>query len=405
MSQSIRSILPVFCFLFLAAAICHGQGKVSIKTIDGRELSGTLQQIDSNGTLIGDAFTGVNIAQVLSLTTENSIGASAAGPIQLGLVGGGRLKVADVLVDGETIQFKSSIAGLESLPLKVLRSIVFENSPAIEEAIAQPATDEDTVLVRTATSLASVSGLLESINAESLQLNFKGKSRPIKLAKVAAVVIADLELESPQGLMATVSLVDRSSVKGAFIGFDEQFVSLELSGQQQVRIDRKSLSRIDLVSDRIAYLASLEPVEVQQQAQFVVARPWQKNRSVAGNSIRLKTERKESQSGATQIETFASGIGTSSYSRIVFENTKDFDRLVATVGIDAETEGRGDCVMRVEGDGIALWSQRIRGDDNAVEIDVDISGIREVALIVDPGEQFDLADHADWAEARFLKTD
>ena len=79
--------------------------------------------------------------------------------------------------------------------------------------------------------------------------------------------------------------------------------------------------------------------------------------------------------------------------------------MVATVGIDAETEGRGDCVMRVEGDGIALWSQRIRGDDNAVEIDVDISGIREVALIVDPGEQFDLADHADWAEARFLKTD
>jgi hypothetical protein len=61
--------------------------------------------------------------------------------------------------------------------------------------------------------------------------------------------------------------------------------------------------------------------------------------------------------------------------------------------------------MRVEGDGITLWSQRIRGGEPSVEIDVDISGISQVALVVDPGEQFDLADHADWARARFLKTE
>ena len=61
--------------------------------------------------------------------------------------------------------------------------------------------------------------------------------------------------------------------------------------------------------------------------------------------------------------------------------------------------------MRVEGDGITLWSRRIRGSDTAIDLDIDISGIRQIALIVAPGEQFDLADHADWAQARFLKTE
>ena len=39
-----------------------------------------------------------------------------------------------------------------------------------------------------------------------------------------------------------------------------------------------------------------------------------------------------------------------------------------------------------------------------LEIDVDIEGIREVVLVVSPGAEFDLGDHANWGEARFLKT-
>ena len=182
-------------------------------------------------------------------------------------------------------------------------------------------------------------------------------------------------------------------------------MTVELSGNQQISIDRELFSRIDIVSDSIAYLASTEPIEAVQQAQFAVARTWQKNRSIEGNPIRLKVAADDSQLDATQIKTFGSGIGTTSYSKLVFENANDFNRFAATVGIDAETKGHGDCVMRVEGDGISLWSKRIRGEDTAVEIDVDISGIREIALIVDPGEQFDLADHANWANARFLKTE
>ena len=392
--------------ILLPASICFAQDEIAVETISGKKFSGKLQRIESDGVLVGDGFEGVNIEQVLSISTGRKSNPPVAGKVKLRLVDGGLLHVSSPGVDGETINFAPTSTGIASMSMQSVGAIVFRESDLIREAVSQPATDQDTVVVDQGKSLAKVSGVLESLTAEQLQLNFKGKSRPIKLEKVAAVVIADLGLNPPQGSLATLGLTDGSTLRGALAGFGEQEISIELTGKQIVKVNRKHLVRIDIESDSIAYLSSLEPLEAQQQPQFTVARPWQRNLSVEGNPIRLlvNTTGAADSKGDAEIKTFENGIGTSSYSRLVFENTKEFSRFLATAGIDAETEGRGDCEMRVEGDGITLWSKRIRGGDTAVEIDVDISGIREVALVVDPGEQFDLADHAEWARARFLKT-
>ena len=94
-----------------------------------------------------------------------------------------------------------------------------------------------------------------------------------------------------------------------------------------------------------------------------------------------------------------------SWSRIEFANDKGYTRLQATVGIDAETRGRGDCVVEVVSDGITIWSKRITAKADPVEVDVDVSGMDAIVLVVDPGEEFDLGDHVDWANARFVKTE
>jgi len=376
---------------------------MAVETISGKKISGTLQRIDADGSLIGDGFEGVNIEQVLSMATGRKSNPAASDKVKLKLVDGGMVFVSSPTVDGETISFDPTPTGLTSISMQSVRAMAFRESELIDEAISQAATDEDTVIVAKSDSLGRVSGVFESLTAESLQLNYKGKSRPIKTEKLAAIVIADLGLNPPQGSLATLALSDSSTIRGALVGFSESDVSVEITGEQVVTIKREHLVRIDIDSDSIAYLSSMEPVEARQQPQFTVARQWRRNQSVEGNPIRLLVGTDGSE-GATEVQTFENGIGTSSYSRLVFQNTKDFSRFLATVGIDAETEGRGDCEMRVEGDGITLWSQRIRGGEAAVEIDVDISGISQIALVVDPGEQFDLADHADWAKARFLKT-
>ena len=403
MQYKLFRFLALTLVVLLTANFCFAQSEMAIETISGQKLSGKLQRVEANGSLLGDGFESVNIAQVLSISTNRKSTPPAAGKTKLKLVDGGLVFVSNPTVDGETIKFPATATGISSISMQSVRAIVFRETDLVREAVAQAVSDEDTVIVTQGTSLSRVSGVLESLNSETLKLNYKGQSRPVKTEKLAAVVIADLGLKPPQGSMATIALTDSSTIRGVLVGFDESEVSVELTGKQVITIKRQHLVRIDIASDSIAYLSTLEPIEALQQPQFTVARQWKRNQSIEGNPIRLLVPSSGSKE-ETEIQTFANGIGTSSYSRLVFENTKNFSRFLATVGIDAETEGRGDCEMRVEGDGITLWSQRIRGSDTAVEIDVDISGIGKIALVVDPGEQFDLADHTDWAKARFLKT-
>lgn len=403
MQYRLFRFLALTLVVLLTANICFAQSEMTVETVSGKKLSGELQRIDADGSLIGSGFEGVNIEQVLSISTGRKSNPPVAGLVNLKLVGGGSVFVSSPTVDGETISFAATSAGLTSISMQSVRAMIFIESDNVREAVSQAVTDEDTVIVSKGDSFGRVSGVLESLSPSTLQLNYKGKSRPIKTEKIAAVVVADLGLKPPQGALANLALSDSSTLRGALVGFNEKEVSVEITEKQIVSVSLEHVVRIDIDSDSIVYLSTLDPVEAQQQPQFTVARKWKRNQSIEGNPIRLLVSNNGSEEAA-EVQEFENGIGTSSYSRIVFENTKDFSRFMATAGIDAETEGRGDCEMRVEGDGITLWSQRIRGGGTAVEIDVDISGIRQIALVVDPGEQFDLADHADWAKARFLKT-
>jgi hypothetical protein len=368
---------------------------VTIETIDGQTVSGNLVEVAADGELVGSGMGGLNIQQVLSIATKTAVQKSNA-EVQLVLVDGGELGISQPTIDGESMVFDSEV-GVGSLSVSSVRAVLLRDNASIRNAIKKAEPDKDTVIVDSGESLAAVAGVLESLTADKLQLNYKGKSRKIAREKVAAIVVADLGLRSPAGTMATVTLTDGSRVRGSLGSISKEKIQLELTGKQNVSIGREFLSRLDIDSDSIAFLSNLTPIEVSERPQFTVESPWQKNLSVARNPMRMRV-------GGQWVQ-FDNGIGVQSFSRLVFANDRGFGRFLCVAGIDGETNGRGDCVMRVEGDGITLWTQRIRGDEEAVEVDVDISGISQVALVVELGEQFDLADHANWARARFLKTE
>ena len=166
---------------------------------------------------------------------------------------------------------------------------MFDDSDLIREALAKPATNEDTIIVENKKGLSRVAGVLESLDDQELVLNFNGKSRPInrQKRKILAIVIADLGLEPPQGMITTLSLTDGSTLRGALTGIDESSISMLLTGKQVIQVPHEHFVRLDIDSDSIAYLSAMEPTEVRQQAQFTVERQWQRNLSVEGNPIRL----------------------------------------------------------------------------------------------------------------------
>jgi len=99
------------------------------------------------------------------------------------------------------------------------------------------------------------------------------------------------------------------------------------------------------------------------------------------------------------------GLGTHSIGSLLVNLHGTATRFQAVVGIDDEAGARGSVEFKVVGDGKLLWSSGLmKGGQSGKPVDVDLTGVKELALRVsDAGDGYEY-DHADWADARFETT-
>ena len=101
-------------------------------------------------------------------------------------------------------------------------------------------------------------------------------------------------------------------------------------------------------------------------------------------------------------EEYERGVGTHAGSVLFVKLDGKTERFTALVGVDDETGSRGSVQFRVYGDGEELFDSGVMtGEDPPKRVDVDLTGVKEVMLLVgSAGDGIDF-DHADWAEATF----
>ena len=144
-------------------------------------------------------------------------------------------------------------------------------------------------------------------------------------------------------------------------------------------------------SDRILYLSEIEPQKVKQYSVVTRKRKWRKDLSVDGRPLTV---------GKTVFER---GLGVHAYCNLTFARPEQYTTFAATLGIDEESRGKGDCLFVVLGDGKELLRERVRTGDRPKQVQVCIEGVKLLQLIVEPGEDLDLGDHANWCAARLIK--
>ena len=393
----------------LVIALCPSVSRANdtvfnLSLLDGSKITSSITTIDGDGNLNGPHIDrSLQLRDVIALEREQVEPAADKGSmIQVRLVGGGRVLCQSVTVDDDGLTDLSDQPLLEKLPLETVAAIIFRESETAARAIAERSGDKDTVVVQTEDGLKMVSGVFEGIADGKVGLNFKGKSRKIGLEKTTAIILADLKPAAAEGTSTTIDMFDGSKIRGVITELADEEVTVLLSAATKIELPVAAVKRVEVDSENLVYLSGLSPKSVEQKTIFAFQRTWQSDASIEGNPISLAFGLA---SGNRMVKQFAKGLGMQSWSRIEFANEKDYTRFQATVGIDAETRGRGDCIAEVVSDGITLWSQRITAKEDPVEVDIDVSGMDAIALVVDPGEEFDLGDHVDWANARFVKTE
>jgi glucose/arabinose dehydrogenase len=100
---------------------------------------------------------------------------------------------------------------------------------------------------------------------------------------------------------------------------------------------------------------------------------------------------------------YAKGLGVHADSELSYDLNGRFSRFLADLGVDDEVGALGSVIFQVFADGEKLYeSEVLTGESPPVPIELDVTGRRELRLIVLRANGENSYDHADWANARLL---
>jgi hypothetical protein len=372
--------------------------------LDGGQVEGTLVRLSPSGRLEGEnlpadlELDGLRSIQRTTAAAKANVEPAVIVELHAGVINASSVSLAD-----EKLAVSWPHGDALSIPIEQVKAIRFDpKTPGdvFDQALAAPSTEHDRLFLKIEDRLQSVTGLVESIADDNVVFEYEGQKRTLACRQLYGIVAAQFEAPDKQPAKCRVTFIDGTRLDGEPAALADGELELKLKGDVAVKMPLAAIERIDVRSSRLQFLSDLDPVEAEEQAVVTFGRPWQRDRSVSGEALSLvvpKTDRQD-----RTVRRFDKGLGVHARSRLVFETT-GFEEFAAVIGIDAETEGRGDCEFVVLADGRELYRQRVRGGEAPRDVKLNIAGAKQITLLVEPGADLDLADHADWCDARLLR--
>lgn len=347
--------------------------------------------------------------------------AEATGAAQLLLADGGLL-VAEVLTaDKEAIKVDSPIFGEQTIPLELLAAIALHPPADAQrrDRFAERLLSADRDTDRVKSDRAPVNRApVDRVNVDRVYLDngdeltgtilgiHDGKdNKTVDLD--AAVGKVTIERAKIAGIAFNPSLVANAGAKGPRVlaGFNDgsrlvalslamhgEIVELTLFGGLKWKAPRDALVFVQPLAGKATYLSDLTAESYRYIPFLNTGWPYRADRNVAGTQLR---------SGG---HLFAKGLGMHSASRLTYRLNGLYKRFDADVALDDQVGSGGSAAVRVFVDGEERFkSDPIRGGAPPVPVSVDVTGGKQLSLIVDFAERGDELDRVNWLNARLVE--
>lgn len=332
---------------------------------------------------------------------ERPVGAADIEAVSLvHLVGGGVISATKVSLTEESAVIDWSYGEAVELPLSAIRAvrITSEKDPkklppgasSFISGISEESGDKDRLFVHVEDKVQSLAGVFVSMDEKSVKFLYQDQERTIDRGKVFGVLLAGTGKSPNLTGLAELTLADGSTLWAKINKLRSGLAYLKIISGPDMVLPWATVRSVSIRSDRMVFLSDLDPKDVFERAIAQVG-TWQKNKSVRGRPLSIRGR------------VFDKGIGVHATCRLTFDRPGNFNVLAATIGIDDETNGRGDCEFVVLGDGKELARVRIKGNDEAQDLRVKLGGAKEITLAVEPGNDFDFSDHGNWGDVRLIK--
>jgi hypothetical protein len=313
------------------------------------------------------------------------------------VLAGGGLLVADVLSsDKENLSAESDIIGRLKLPWDTLAGVVFQLPPALKDRdalldrIVRAEGESDRLLLDNGDELT---GLVEKIEEDAVKLSTNVGPVNIEIGRVAAIIFnpALRRKVSSEGSKIWLGLSDGSRLSASSVRLDASNLQLTVMGQTWKTVP-KNLVFLQPLSGRAVYLSELKPSDYHFVPFLDLTWPYRIDRGVTGTWLRA--------GGVLYLK----GIGMHTAARLSYTLGQPYKQFQAELAVDDSASGGGSVRFRLFVDGREKFtSDTIRGGMKPVPISVDITGAKQLDLIVDYADRADVLDHADWLSARLIK--
>jgi hypothetical protein len=379
------------------------------RTADGKAVRGPLRRLGPGWSVRLAAEGGsVEGAGLLTLRrTDLPRPAFPTGPHFI-LANGDRVPAKGVRLAGERLHFRHPdlADGQEtSLPLGAL-SVWWLTPPdraadpeKLRRRLASGPRKRDVVLLRNGDT---VEGVLGALGADEAVVEVDRKKVPVKLGQVAAVALSTELADAlrPKGPYARLVLAGAGAARGTRLSLTaaECADGATLSGTTvfgaKVRVPLDRVGALDIFQGAAVYLSDLKPARYDYFPYVDDPWPWAADGNAAGHDLRL--------GGAV----YDKGLGLHSHARLTYALGGRFRRFEALVGLDDRDGARGSVRALVLADGKPLdlgAARAITAKAGPQPVSVLVTGVKELAVEVEFGDNGNVQDVVNWVDARLVR--
>jgi hypothetical protein len=208
---------------------------------------------------------------------------------------------------------------------------------------------------------------------------------------LAWVALAGKPPEKPEAGRLRLRLSAGEVLTGKLLGLSAGRARLAWNGRE-LEVPWDQVRALESPGERMLYLSDLRPAAEKAEAALGPVRPLAADRCAAPGPLRL--------AGIA----YERGLGMRARAEAAWRLEGRWKRFRALCGLDAEAAraSRG-VVFKVFGDGKPLFEKQLLPGEAPVPVDLEVGGVKELVLALEPGPGLEVGDYGDWADARLLR--
>ncbi len=410
-----------FLLAMTAITVAAAPPQFDVQTLDGQTVTGSLVKLTGEQLTLRTAGgpVSLHVDKLMMLSPAEQPTLPAEQPaVRIELVDGSSLvareyTVSDgrariTLADGHAVE--TSTAGVASVRLRPpTDQFAAEWSQILGEQV-----QSDLLVVRKGDTIDYHKGLLRDVTDEVVRFELDGDVLPVKRSKVYGLLyyrppgaslpppVCQLtDTSGSQWSVRSFSLADEVQGPG-MQGPGMRGIGLQWTTPAGLTVTRPlaTVAKIDFSGGKVVFLSDLKPESVSFTPYFGTNEEMPMLAKFFG-----PRNDKSLESGPLRLgkQEYRKGLALHSRTRVVYRLPDRFRRLKAIVGIDDAVRPHGHVRLVISGDEKVLLETTVTGADPPKPVDLDLTGVRRLAILVDFGEKLDVADHLDLCEARVIK--